>query len=77
MDKILEGKMKKFYSETTLLNQTYILDQEKKLKEQEELRREQKFKEREFRKKEIYNNEDLEVSTSTLESFKIDKTSQN
>ena len=33
VDKILEGKMKKFYSETTLLNQTYILDQEKKVRE--------------------------------------------
>ena len=31
-DKILEGKMKKFYSEITLLNQTYILDQEKNVK---------------------------------------------
>ena len=31
-DKILEGKMKKFYSEITLLNQTYILDQEKNIK---------------------------------------------
>ena len=29
VDKILEGKMKKFYSEVTLLNQSYILDQEK------------------------------------------------
>ena len=29
VDKILEGKMKKFYSEVTLLNQTYILDQDK------------------------------------------------
>ena len=27
-DKILEGKMKKFYSEITLLNQSYILDQD-------------------------------------------------
>ena len=31
-DKILEGKMKKFYSEVTLLNQTYILDQDKTVK---------------------------------------------
>ena len=31
-EKILEGKMKKFYSEITLLNQTYILDQEKNIK---------------------------------------------
>ena len=31
-DKILDGKMKKFYSEITLLNQTYILDQEKNVK---------------------------------------------
>ena len=52
-------------------------DQEQKLKEQEELRKEQKLREREFGEKEIYNNEDLEVSTSTLENFKIDKTSQN
>ncbi len=29
VDKILEGKMKKFYSEVTLLNQLYILDQDK------------------------------------------------
>ena len=32
VDKILDGKMKKFYSEVTLLNQTYILDQEKTVK---------------------------------------------
>ena len=32
VDKILEGKMKKFYSEVTLLNQSYILDQEKTIK---------------------------------------------
>ncbi len=29
VDKILEGKMKKYYSEVTLLNQNFILDQEK------------------------------------------------
>ncbi len=29
VEKILEGKMKKFYSDITLLNQTYILDQDK------------------------------------------------
>ncbi len=29
VEKILNGKMKKFYSEVTLLNQTYILDQDK------------------------------------------------
>ena len=29
VEKILEGKMKKFFSEVTLLNQTYILDQDK------------------------------------------------
>ncbi len=29
VDKILEGKMKKFFSEVTLLNQSYILDQDK------------------------------------------------
>ena len=29
VDKILNGKMNKFYSEVTLLNQTYILDQDK------------------------------------------------
>ena len=28
LEKILEGKMKKFYSESTLMNQTYILDTE-------------------------------------------------
>ncbi len=32
VDKILDGKMKKFYSEVTLLNQTYILDQDKIVK---------------------------------------------
>tara|TARA_B100001057_G_scaffold470940_1_gene532757 strand:+ start:684 stop:1535 length:852 start_codon:yes stop_codon:yes gene_type:complete len=32
VDKILQGKMKKFYSEVTLLNQTYILDQDKSVK---------------------------------------------
>ena len=29
VDKILEGKMKKYFSEVTLLNQSYILDQDK------------------------------------------------
>ena len=48
-----------------------------KLKLQEELIKEQKFKEREFAKKEIDNNQDSEVTTSALENFKIDKTSQN
>ena len=33
VDKILQGKMKKFYSEVTLLNQSYILDQEKTVSE--------------------------------------------
>ena len=33
VDKILEGKMKKYFSEVTLLNQTYILDQDKTIKE--------------------------------------------
>ena len=32
VEKILEGKMKKFYSEVTLLNQSYILDQDKTIK---------------------------------------------
>ena len=32
IDKILDGKMKKFYSEVTLLNQSYILDQDKSVK---------------------------------------------
>ena len=32
LDKILEGKMKKFYSEVTFLNQNYILDNEKSIK---------------------------------------------
>ncbi len=31
-EKILEGKMKKFYGEVTLLNQSYILDQDKTVK---------------------------------------------
>jgi len=33
VDKILEGKMKKYFSEVTLLNQSYILDQEKTVKD--------------------------------------------
>ncbi len=32
VDKILEGKMKKFYSEVTFLNQSYILDQDKTIR---------------------------------------------
>ena len=32
VEKILEGKMKKFYSEVTLLNQNYILDQDRTIK---------------------------------------------
>ena len=32
MEKILDGKMKKFYSEVTLLNQSYILDQDKSVR---------------------------------------------
>ena len=33
VDKILEGKMSKFFSEVTLLNQKFILDQDKTVKE--------------------------------------------
>ena len=33
IDKILEGKMKKFYSEVTLLNQSFVLDPDKSIKE--------------------------------------------
>ncbi len=33
VDKILEGKMNKFYSDVTLLNQKYILDPEKSVKQ--------------------------------------------
>ena len=33
VDKILEGKMKKFYSEVTLLNQSFVLDPDKSVKE--------------------------------------------
>ena len=33
IDKILEGKMKKFYSESTFLNQKYILDSDKTISE--------------------------------------------
>ena len=33
LEKILEGKMKKFYSEVTFLNQTFILDQDKSVKD--------------------------------------------
>ena len=32
-DKILEGKMKKYFSEVTLLNQSYILNQDKTINE--------------------------------------------
>ncbi len=32
IDKILEGKMKKFYSEVTLLNQSYVIDPDKTIK---------------------------------------------
>ena len=33
VEKILEGKMNKFYSEVTFLNQKYVLDQEKNIKQ--------------------------------------------
>ena len=33
IDKILDGKMKKFYSEVTLLNQSFVLDPDKSIKE--------------------------------------------
>ena len=33
LDKILEGKMKKFYSESTLMNQMYILDTDKNIQQ--------------------------------------------
>jgi elongation factor Ts len=33
MEKILEGKMKKFYSEVTLLNQNFVIDNDKTVKE--------------------------------------------
>ena len=33
VDKILEGKMKKFFSEVTLLNQSFILDQDKSVRQ--------------------------------------------
>ena len=33
IEKILEGKMKKFYSEITLLNQSFVLDPDKSVKE--------------------------------------------
>ena len=33
VDKIIEGKMKKFFSEVTFLNQNYILDEEKTVRE--------------------------------------------
>ncbi len=33
MEKILDGKMKKFYSEVTLLNQKFVIDNEKTVKE--------------------------------------------
>ena len=33
IDKILEGKMKKFYSEVTLLNQSFVIDPDKTIKD--------------------------------------------
>jgi len=33
MDKILEGKMKKFFSEVTLLNQSFVIDPDKNVKD--------------------------------------------
>ena len=33
MEKILEGKMKKYYSEVTLLNQNYVSDTDKTIKD--------------------------------------------
>ena len=33
MEKILAGKMKKFYSEVTLLNQNFVIDPDKTVKE--------------------------------------------
>ena len=33
VDKILDGKMKKFFSEVTLLNQSFILDQDKTVRQ--------------------------------------------
>ena len=33
IEKIIEGKMKKFYSESTLLNQSYVLDPDKRVKD--------------------------------------------
>ena len=33
IEKILEGKIKKFYSEVTLLNQNFVIDPEKTIKE--------------------------------------------
>ena len=33
VDKILQGKMKKYFSEVTLLNQSYILDQDKRVRD--------------------------------------------
>jgi elongation factor Ts len=33
MEKILHGKMKKFYSEVTLLNQNFVIDNDKTVRE--------------------------------------------
>ena len=33
IEKILDGKMKKFYSEVTLLNQNFVIDTDKTIKE--------------------------------------------
>ena len=53
-------------------------DKEKALQEQEELRREEKIKTEEIRKYKTDENDNLEISSSTsLENFEIDKSSQN
>ena len=53
-------------------------DKEKELQEHEELRREERLKQREIRKYKTDENDNLEISSSTsLENFEIDKSSQN
>ena len=52
-------------------------DEEKRLEEQEEFRREERLKARELRNIDKNDKNEIEISTSTLEKFEIDKTSKN
>ena len=49
VEKILEGKMKKFYSEVTLLNQNFVIDPDKTINEAiKEFNASNKFKLKDF-----------------------------